>query len=214
MNRSRAALLVLLLALAFLTVKGVLMWTRPAYDPARQIALMEEARGFALGRRIAADLPEGGRAVLLEPEPAGEAGKATSANLLRGLQAGAGGRLQFVLHAVPLTRDPQLPAFLQERVAGNAHLNGRADALAANPGAVALVARIDPAVDLPPPPPGAPPPPLYVLGSDEPPAWEKLLASGFVKAVQIDRREGYADGATPDGVEAAAARYYGVIPPR
>ena len=214
MNRSRSALLVLLLALAFLAVKGVLMWTRPAYDPARQIALMEEARGFALGRRIAADLPEGGRAVLLEPEPAGEAGRATAGNLLRGLQAGGGGKLQFALQNIPVSRDPQLPAFLQERVAGNAHLNGLADALAANPGAVALVARLDPAGDLPPVLAGTPPAPLYVLGSGEAPAWEKLLASGRVKAVQIDRREGYTSGATPDGVEAAAAQYYAVIPPR
>lgn len=212
MNRTRLSIGVLAAASAVLLFRGVSLLSGEAYDPSGEVALMEESRGFALGRRIARDLPKGGLVVFLDTPPATDALRATAVNLRTGLQNGAGGNFRVQRYETALQRQEGLPDFLQDRTTGNAHLSGLPDALAAHPGAVAVATRTDPAADLPPAVAAAGVPPLYILGSGEEAEWTKLLRGGPVRAVQIDRMEGYSEGAPPRDVEAAAERYYRVIP--
>ena len=211
MNRTRLSIGVLVAASTFLILKGAALFTGGGYDPSRVVELMEESRSFALGRRIAQDFPQGGVVVFLDTEPATDALRASAVNLRTGLQKGVGKALQVKRHEAALLREAGLPDFLQERAAGNSHLNHLPDALAAHPGAVAVVTRLDPAADLPPAIANGRLPPLYVLGSGGEAEWQKLLRGGPVKAVQIDRVEGYSEGDPPRRVEAAAERYFRVI---
>ena len=212
MNRTRLSIGVLVAATAFLLIKGAVLFTGGGYAPSREVALMEQARGYALGCQIAKDLPPGGVVVFMDTLPSTDALRATAANLRNGLQNGAGKALRVERYEAPLQRKKGLPDFLQERTHGTSHLERLPDALAAHPGAVAVVARIDLSEDLPPAVAAAGVPPLYVLGFGGEAEWQKLLRSGRVRAVQIDRVEGYAAGDSPRQIEAAAELYFRVIP--
>ena len=214
MNRTWMSIGVLATASAFLIYKGAGLVTGGGYDPSREVALMEESRGFALGRRLSADLPGGGTVVFLDTKSVSDALRATSANLLAGLEDGAGRAFQVQRVEAPPSGDTSLPAFLQERLAGNAHLQHLPEALAAHPGAVAVVTRIDPGADLPPTMASDGLPLFYVLGFGEPVEWEKMLAGGRVHAVQVDRPESFTSGSIPRKIEKAAEQYYRVIPAR
>lgn len=212
MNRSRWSLVVLVAALAFLAVQIPRLLNSGGSIKA-QLHILEGGRGYALAQKISADHPEGGTAILLIARPALDSEKMQYDSVLAGLKAGGGAKLRWELYeATESPADPNLPSFLQERLAGNAHLQSLEQALATRPGAVAVVTKLDPNSDLPTSIGKKGTPDLYVLGFGEASAWEKIVASKQFKAIQIDRPEGYTLEDSPRQMSDSAKRYYNVIP--
>ncbi len=210
MDRSRIASLVLLSALAALAVIGGRAAWRSRHSPLRLAALLEEARGFALGRQVALDHPAGGLVVLLAADTGFEPDRQSDRRLRAGLQAGCGDAFEVRVHLAPLAVPDGQPDFLRQRSIGNAHLARIADVLREHPACIAVAARVDPQQPLPPAGSPRASPPLYAFGHGDASPWAAPLAKGRLRAVQLDHPAGQAAGPHRMSLAEAADTYYRV----
>ena len=211
MQQSRAALVLLVVALCVLGVLGIRRVVRMRGSPQRVAALLEEARGYAIGTRIVAELPGPGCVLLIWPQTGVKSELPTRDHIRDGLQTACGGALKVTVCEAPAEIPADAPVFLRTRLAGNTHLQGIPDAIQAHPDAVACVAIVDPLKPLPPFLGGRGGVPLYALGEGEPARWKSQLQSGALRAVQIESPAGQSQGPRRLPVPDAAAQYYAVI---